>query len=248
MVLPSKPIEVVDFNPTSILIYGAPKVGKTTLAAALEDNLLVGFEEGSKFVEALKVEVKTLEDMSTLKQALIEKKGDKKYAYKYITLDTVSSLEELAKPLALKMYKLLPISRKFFQEGGTDILTLPNGGGYYFLREAFQKLVDTFIPFCESLILIGHLKDKSINIKGVEVNTRDIQLTGKLANIVAGAVDAVAFIHREGDKVFFNFQSNDTLVCGARPPHLLGKDILISEKINDGEIKIYWDKIFIPED
>ena len=246
MQLPDKPIKVVDFNPTSLLIYGAPKVGKTTLVAELEDNLIVGFEKGSKFVEALKIEVKNLEDISTLKKLLTERKGDKKYAYKYITLDTISELEELAKPLALKMYKLLPISRRFFEEGGNDILTLPNGGGYYFLRLAFQKLIDIFIPFCETLILVAHVKDKSINIKGVEVNTRDIQLTGKIANIIAGAVDAVAFIHRDDDKVFFNFESNDSLVCGARPPHLRGKDILISEKISEDEIEVYWDKIFLP--
>ena len=50
-----------------------------------------------------------------------------KITYKYITIDTISALEEnYAIDLALKIYKDTPMGKNF---QGTDVRTLPNGAG-----------------------------------------------------------------------------------------------------------------------
>ena len=56
-----------------------------------------------------------------------EKKTEK-HNYKFIVIDTVTALEEMALPYANKIYRELPIGANF--DPNANILTLPNGAGY----------------------------------------------------------------------------------------------------------------------
>ena len=41
-----------------------------------------------------------------------------------------------------------------------------------------------------------------------------------------------------------DFAANDTTLCGARPEHLRGKDIVVAENKEDGTTTYHWDRIF----
>ena len=73
--------------------------GKTTILSTLPNNLILDFENGSKFVEALKMKVDSLKDLKEIIKAI--KEAGK--PYKYITIDTITAVEEMAKPVALQM-------------------------------------------------------------------------------------------------------------------------------------------------
>jgi len=134
--LPSKRSEVVRVNPKTMVIFGQPKVGKTTILAELDNCLLIDLEEGSDFVSALKVDVlKEAREQDTapinILQDVIKTIGEQNkknggYVYKYIALDTVTALEEMVLPIAAKMHRDTPIGRNWV---GTDVTTLPNGAG-----------------------------------------------------------------------------------------------------------------------
>ena len=48
MVLPTVKTKAAEnVNPKLLIIYGKPKSGKTTLMAALEDNLIIDFEKSN---------------------------------------------------------------------------------------------------------------------------------------------------------------------------------------------------------
>ena len=104
MILPTERIPASTKSPTKLLIYSSPKVGKTTLGAMLDNNLVLDFELGAKFVNAMKVEIPNLE---TLEECLTAIKSANK-PYRYGTVDTTTRLEEMVLPLALKMYKNTP--------------------------------------------------------------------------------------------------------------------------------------------
>ena len=102
--LPTQRIKAEQLNPKRLVIYSKPKTGKTSLMAELDNNLILDFESGSGYVDALKLDVKSLADLRAIGSQIIEEGRP----YKYITVDTVTALEDTVKDLALKMYKETP--------------------------------------------------------------------------------------------------------------------------------------------
>ena len=95
--LPTSKIPAESQDPKYLILFGLPKVGKTTILATLENNLILDFENGSTYIEALKVKINTLKELGEVCKAI--KEAGK--PYKFITIDTVTAVEELAKPMAI---------------------------------------------------------------------------------------------------------------------------------------------------
>ena len=57
IVLPTKKVKKERVNPKRLIIYSKPKTGKTTAYAGLENNLILDLENGSEYVEALKMKI-----------------------------------------------------------------------------------------------------------------------------------------------------------------------------------------------
>lgn len=236
MELPLKKVNITSINPKRIIIYSKPKTGKTTAYAGLENNLIIDLEEGSGYVHALKIDIKSLDELREV-GIKIKEAG---YPYKYVTIDTVTVLEDMVKPHALKLYKNTPMGASF---KGDDVLKLPNGAGYMYLREAFFQVLDFIDTLAPHIILSGHLKEKRIDDSGSLVEAAGIDLQGKLKSLICSKADAVGFMYRNGNKTMLTFKSMDEITCGARPEHLKNKEILLAEEV-DGEYKTYWDRIY----
>lgn len=239
-VLPTQRTKAERVNPKRIILYSKPKVGKTTLVASLDNNLILDLENGSGYVDAMKVSINNLAELRKYGEA-IKAAG---YPYKYITVDTVTALEEMVRDLALKLYKETPMGKSF---AGTNVLTLPNGAGYGYLREAFFSVLNYIDTLAPHIILLGHLKDKMIELKGKEVNAADVDLTGKIKSLICANADAIGYIWRENANTnMVSFKSSDQIICGARPEHLKNQEFVISETNPEtGEYTTHWNKIFI---
>jgi len=228
-----------------LIIFGKPKAGKTTLASKLDNNLIIDLEGGSEFLEALAVQARSVKDLGDIANAIREEiKSTGKKPYKYITLDNASRLEEICLSYAATLYRQTPMGKNY---SGNDVRTLPNGSGYMYLQQAVRKVIDMFRDLCDNFILIGHLKDKMINKEGEELSEMSLDLVGKLANIICGEADAVGYVYRKKNETHISFEGGDNSVREARAPHLRGKNIVIAESDENNNIKVYWDKIYLPE-
>lgn len=129
MELPTTKTKPTEVNPLFSVFFGKPKSGKSTIAAALPDALLIDLEQGSHYLEALSVQVKNFEDLVDLKKSLHTEweKKERKPVYTFGVFDTATALEELVLPFAKKMYKETPMGKNF---DGEDVRKLPNGAGY----------------------------------------------------------------------------------------------------------------------
>ena len=237
--LPTQKIAPVRANPKRMVIYSKPKAGKTSALALLDNCLILDFENGSDYVEALKLKVDSLATLKTVGQEIV--KAGK--PYKYIAVDTVTALEEMCLSYAKTLYMETPMGKNF---NGDSVLKLPNGAGYLYLREAFFKILDyieTLVPEDGSLILLGHLKDKMLETNGKEVSAVDLDLSGKIKSIVCAKADAIGLLSRKGDKVTLNFKTSEEVTCGARPDHLKNQEITLTE-IVDGQLVGHWDKVY----
>jgi hypothetical protein len=236
-------------NPRNLIIFSKPKCGKTSALAQLPDSLIIDLENGSDYVSGRILKANSVEDIREIGKA-IEEAGK---PYKYIIIDTVTRMEELCIPYAELLYsKTLP-GKNWFTKGKLEygsILVLPNGAGYPFLWNAFEKVLGYIRTLSDNVILSGHVKDKMINKAGAEFSSLDLDLTGKVARIAASGSDTIGYLYRgKGTKNYISFITSDDVACGSRSIHLRNKDILISELIDVGteneKLVTYWDKIFI---
>jgi hypothetical protein len=242
--LPLAPVKALTKSPKELIIFSKPKVGKTTLLAGLKNCLILDFEDGSDYVEALKIKIKTLEELKQVGKAIKEAGNP----YDYIAIDTVTALEEFCIGYAEELYSKSSMGKNWFTEGkpkyGT-IINMPQGAGYQWLRQAYNKILDFIRQLAPKVILVGHVKDTMLEKAGNEFNSMDLDLTGKIKRITASNSDAIGYLYRKGKQNIISFKTSDEISCGARPEHLRNKEIVLSEITDDDTIVTNWDKIYI---
>jgi Cdc6-like AAA superfamily ATPase len=231
MKLPTEKVKASRKSPKNMIIYGPPKIGKTSVLSELDGCLIIDLEQGSDMVDALKIKVNNLAELADVGREVI-KQGR---PYKYIAIDTISKLEEWCEDEGKKIYMKTPMGKNFDTKNpGASVLSLPNGAGYLYLRQAYKKWIDRMNMLADHIILVGHLKDKMLEKKGKEVAVKDLDLTGKIKQITCANADAVGYIFREGDETMISFNSLDDIVAGSRCDHLKGQTMPLN-----------WSKIFI---
>jgi len=227
-------------NPETFVIFSYPKVGKTEAFTQLpEPHMIVDFDKGGRFYSGNFVEITELEEL----EALIKEMKQKKARFKVIVLDTITSMyDRIVNQLAVKMYNR---EKGYEKPLNWDITTLEYGVGYSYKRNAFKKLIEMFKEFADTVILSGHVADKSLSSTTGAADIKEIDLEGKLKNILALKVDAIALMYRSDEKTnTLSFKHSGELLAGSRAKHLRGKEIALSELDEEGNLKTYWDKIF----
>jgi hypothetical protein len=109
-----------------------------------------------------------------------------------------------------------------------SVLSLPNGAGYLWLRLSYKAWLDKLSSLAPSVIMLCHIKDRSLEKSGKEVMAKDLDLTGKVRAITSAGADAIGYMYRDGkngEELRISFQASDTVLCGARPEHLRGVDM-----------------------
>lgn len=238
--LPTEKTKKKTDNPKNLILFGLPKVGKTTVLSRLPKCLILDFEEGTDYVEAYSIKISNYKQLFAVAKELKESPGQ----FDFVAFDTTTALEDIALPYANKLYRDTPMGKNF--EEGESVLKLPNGAGYQYLREAMQKMIGWFEKVVPNVILIGHVKDKALNENGTELNVKDLDLTGKIGRILSAASDAICYVYRDPDtgNLMANFGDSSSVLCGSRIPQLSGKVIQLSSKSEDGEIITYWENIY----
>ena len=96
LVLPKEKNKPKVNNLRFLILYGKPKSGKTTIAAALDSNLIVDLEGGSEYLSALSVQARNINDLGAISNAIkAEIASTGKKPYKFITIDNATRLEEM---------------------------------------------------------------------------------------------------------------------------------------------------------
>ena len=99
MILPTQKRISTQINSRFFVYFGKPKVGKSSLAAALDENLIIDLEKGYEHLDAMVIEANSVKDLAEIAKAIDEKnKQEGKKFYKYITIDNGTKLEELVLP------------------------------------------------------------------------------------------------------------------------------------------------------
>ena len=211
--------KVISNNPKVMLLYGAPKVGKTTALSQLMNCLIIDTEQGANMVEGYIEEANNREELIE-----ILKKAKDGHNYTYVAIDTIDKVADWADKSVCK------------DEGVTAIADLAFGKGFALSRERVLNTVKVLKEIFPYVILIGHRKwaQAVLESKAI-VQPESLDLTGKLKNMLMADCDAIGYVYRddEKDKLMVSFKANEALEAGSRSPHLRGK-----------EMELNWNKIY----
>ena len=203
--------KAISMNPSVLLLYGAPKVGKTTMLSELNDCLILDTEKGSRMLEGYISEVNTRDELI---ETLIELKESKDVKYKYIALDTIDKVAEWAE------------KRVCEEESVRAIGDLAFGKGYGMVREKVVQTIEAFKEVAEHLIIIGHRKVAyAVTDGSTVVIPESLDLTGKLKNVIMSGADAIGYVYRSEDELMVSFKANEAIEAGSRCSHLKGKEM-----------------------
>lgn len=237
--LPTTIVPAETQDPKYLILFGLPKVGKTTALATLPNNLILDLEQGSRYIEGLKIQANSLSEIKEIVRAI----KDAGKPYKYITIDTITALEEMCRPLAIQLYQKSPSFSDRYADV-TDVTRLPNGQGYSFLREAVEMVINLVASVTDNIIICGHVKDTAL-AEGLDGSVKDLDLMGKTKRILSAKSDAIGFVHRDDDgNLCINFGTDGEVLTGARPKHLACKDIVVAERNEDGTFTSKWERIY----
>lgn len=243
IVLPTEKVKAKVSNPRFLIIFGKPKSGKTTIVSELENNLIIDLEGGSQFLDVLSVQARNVADLSEIAAAIRQKNKEcNGFFYKHITIDNATRLEEMTLSYALTLYNQTPMGKSY----RGDVRMLPNGAGWFYIRQAVRKVIDIFRELCEEFILVGHTKDKLVNKEGEELSEMQLDLAGRLSDIICGEADAIGYVYRKKNQTLISFQGGENNIVEARAPHLRGKTVVIAESDESGKITTDWNKIYLP--
>ena len=203
--------KAISINPQLLLLYGAPKVGKSTMLSKLDDCLIIDTERGANMLEGY---IESINNRDELLEILIQLKESKDIKYKYIALDTIDKIAEWAE------------QRVCEEESVRSLSDLAFGKGYGLTREKVSKTIEAFLSVTEHLIIVGHRKPAYAVTEGNPiVIPESLDMTGKLKNIIMSRCDAIGYVFREEEKLKVSFQANEAIEAGSRCEHLKGKII-----------------------
>ena len=212
-----KPLAV---NPKILLLYGPPKVGKTTVLSQLNDCLVIDTEEGCHMLEGYFHGVDN-------KEKLLEfyKDASEGHDYKVFALDTIDKVVEWTTKEVVSECQV------------DDIADLPYGKGYGMVRERTMNNIRKLQSLCPQTIIVGHRKTAAAVDNSTAVDPETLDLSGKLRNQIMAQSDAIGYMFRDDeDKLMVSFKAAHAVEAGSRCEHLKGKVFPFD-----------WKKIYIKE-
>lgn len=200
--------KAVSVNPGILLLYGAPKVGKTTMLSKLDDCLVIDTEQGGNMLDGYFETVDSKDELLQFYASAAEG-----HEYKYFALDTIDKIVNWIER---------DVCREFDIESIND---LPFGKGFGLVRERVMNNIKKLRSLCDHLIIIGHRKTASPIDNSTAIEPESLDLSGKLKNMVMAQADAIGYMFREEDNLMVSFQAGKALEAGSRCDHLRGKVI-----------------------
>lgn len=166
-----------DLSTKTVLVYGAPKVGKSSFASHFPDALFFECEPGLGELEVFKVPTFTWPDF--LAACKLVAAGD--HPYKTVVIDTADNAFKFCSE---------HICAKHGVEYEGD---LAHGKGWAFVKNEWHRVLTRLASLPCGLILISHAVDKRIETRTGEHTKTQPSLPDRARGVVLGLVDMILY-------------------------------------------------------
>ncbi len=163
------------------LIYGAPKIGKSTFCAGAEKALFLATEPGLSHLEVYQTPVGNWNDF--LEACSLIHAGE--HDYKTIVIDTVDNLFKFCREYVLKKHNMQ-------HEQDQDW-----GKGYDLVNTEFFRRLNALSLLPYGLILVSHAQDKEVKTRTGKTKKIVPTLPSGALRIVTGMADFILYADME---------------------------------------------------
>lgn len=171
-----------DLQGKFLLVYGMPKVGKTSFAAKMPQNLMCAFEVGTNALSGVKAV--NIDKWTTFKSIIRQLRNPAaKEMYKTVTIDTVGIAYSLCEEYICT------------QQGVNSIGEIPYGGGYGMIEREFSNCLRQITQEGYGMIIIAHSAERvEKNAQGNEVTIVAPDIPKRGYKVINQLVDIIGYI------------------------------------------------------
>lgn len=202
----------------NMILFGPPKVGKTSFAADWPDSLIIECEmNGADHIRCKKVDVNSMEELREVYKLVKEDK-----VFKTIVID---SLDKVAAWIEQEICSELGTTSIMESKKGER-----NGVQWGMYKERVLGFVLGTMKLGKNVIFISHTKKAETDANGSVINPKSINLYGATASEVLALVSNIGYMMAkevEGGKVkhYVSFKAGQSVEAGSRSPALRDKII-----------------------
>lgn len=208
-----------DLSGKYLLLYGKPKIGKTSFAAQIDKNLILAAEMGTNALDGLNVyPILKWTDVKAVLKELRDPRA--RELYNTITFDTITICGSLIESFICS------------REGVTQIKDIPFGQGFNMVAQELQETLREITLLGFGLVLICHSKEKASQYTDEDGNTLmsiepDIG-SKKITQVVNSVTDLIGYIGVEFDNEgksqrYLYTRQTPTIFAGSRWRYLKGR-------------------------
>ena len=168
----------------SILVYGLPKIGKSTLASQFPNTIFLATVPGLNNLEVFQVQIKTWIDL----QDAIKELHKGKHNFKTIVIDTIDNAYKLCSEYICKQNDIKHESE------------LGYGKGYALIKQEFEKVITLTANMPYGFLLISHSNTKEIETRTGKKTVIVPTLHYKVLDGVLALMDIILYCDIDYDK------------------------------------------------
>lgn len=188
MVLPAVKTKPTNrFEDQITLIYGAPKVGKSTFCSQFESPLFLDSESGLRNLETYNIPISNWQDAMDAYAALSEAKKKGELPFKTLVFDTINN------------FYLMCMEHVCKKNGINHPSDLDYGKGWSMVRIPFTNLMNAFKSLGLGIVYVAHASEKTIKTRKGEYTRFDAAIAGQAYEQIVGSADFILFAQIETD-------------------------------------------------
>lgn len=170
-----------DLSALTVLVYGQPKIGKSTFCASAEGALFLACEAGLNSLNVHQLPVNSWLEMGQAAKEI----ADGNHDFKTVVVDTVDNAYKFC---------LEHVCAKANIQHPSD---LDFGKGYGMVNNEFQRFLTKLSLLPYGLILVSHAQDKLFKNKTAEITKTIPTLPDAVRKIVLGMADMILYADTE---------------------------------------------------
>ena len=202
----------LDLSGYNWLIYGQPKVGKSTFVSNFDDILFIPTEPGLESLSVFKMptdksHISNWEEFIEIFTELKKAKIENKLKFKAVAIDTVDNLYDMCLEYVCRKNNMKHPSDGAF------------GAGWSLVSTEFKKAILALSNICK-IVFISHNQEVETEIQKIKIQRTQPTISGgEKGRFVVGLVDFIVYItndpnNREQRVAYF--KGHDGLVAGDR--------------------------------
>lgn len=200
-----------------ILIYSAPKCGKTTLLTKFPKSLVLSFEPGTNALNNVLVQriIKWSEFKTVVSQLETTQAQEK---FDFIGIDTADKAWDLCEKYICSRYD------------APSLADIPYGKGYDDCKREYSECIYRIANAGYGLCFTSHIEDKKIKVSGdVEVFYHQPALAKRPYDIINKLVDITTYVdfqynpQTKKKEYWMHFRSEDSFFAGSRYHYMTDK-------------------------